>query len=184
MLKITELKETRYRTIHKKDANGNRYTEKENYIISKEVKGVTSLQRYIHFQVDVILISLLLTFVPGVGIEEFIYQQESEALYEIYSLFLSFTYTFAYYFFFEFFLQKTPPKFLTKSVVIDAYGNKPALRTMLVRTIIRIIPIEWFSFIINKRGWHDKWSDTWVVHESELAELKRLQAEQSQGQIA
>lgn len=68
---------------------------------------------------------------------------------------------------------------LTKTVVIDEYGNKPDLGTLLLRNVIRIVPFEHLSCLGGKYsyGWHDKWSETWVVTETERDELKRLQLE-------
>lgn len=84
------------------------------------------------------------------------------------------------YAFCEYKWQKTPGKFLTKTLVIDEYGNKPNLRTIVLRSFIRFVPFEPFSCLSDSysRGWHDRWSNTWVVDEDELNMIRTLQAEQ------
>jgi hypothetical protein len=88
------------------------------------------------------------------------------------SLFDLFLYP-AYYFIFELLYQKTPGKFLTKTSVIDVYGNKPTGPSLLLRSIIRLVPFEAFS-CLGYQGWHDRWSDTYVVRDAELKTLKEL----------
>jgi uncharacterized RDD family membrane protein YckC len=84
-----------------------------------------------------------------------------------------------YYFLFEHFFQKTPGKFLTKTIVIDVYGKKPETRTLILRSLIRMVPFEPFS-CLSDRGWHDRWSETWVVLDEEAEKLKELLANQSE----
>ena len=78
-----------------------------------------------------------------------------------------------YYFGFEFFLQKTPGKYLTKSIVIDEFGDKANLRSIILRTILRLVPFEQFS-CLSETGWHDRWSKTYIVKEEELYNFKEL----------
>lgn len=69
-----------------------------------------------------------------------------------------------YYIFFEGLLSRTPGKFITRTKVIMKDGSKPDLGQIILRTLIRLIPFEIFSFIgKNPLGWHDKWSNTMVV---------------------
>lgn len=61
-------------------------------------------------------------------------------------------------------LGASPAKFLTKTRVIDYNGEKPSLKTIMLRTISRLVPLEWISFFIGD-GWHDQWSKTIVAKE-------------------
>jgi len=71
---------------------------------------------------------------------------------------------FFYYFFFESIWQRTPAKFITGTKVITYSGEKPSVSKIFLRTFIRFIPFEAFSFLGAKvRGWHDKFSDTYVI---------------------
>jgi len=82
-----------------------------------------------------------------------------------------------YYILSEFYFQRTIGKFFTQSIVINEYGDKPDFKTIVVRTFIRIIPFEPFSFLGNTRGWHDKWTNTFVVKRSEKELLDKLLAD-------
>jgi uncharacterized RDD family membrane protein YckC len=88
----------------------------------------------------------------------------------------------ALYCYCEYKWQKTPGKFLSKTIVINEYANKPDIRTIVLRSLIRIVPFDPLSCLGEKysRGWHDKWSETWVVSEKEFTKLKELQLEQSE----
>jgi uncharacterized RDD family membrane protein YckC len=81
-----------------------------------------------------------------------------------------------YYTIFEYFFQKTPGKFITKTIIINELAEKPSLDQILLRTILRFIPLEPYT-CINGRGFHDSWADTFVVPDSELKELKKLISE-------
>lgn len=79
-----------------------------------------------------------------------------------------------YYILCEYFFQQTVGKFFTNSVVVNEYGEKPDFKTILVRTVIRFVPFEQFSFFNQNRGWHDRWTDTHVIKKSELKKIKEL----------
>lgn len=71
---------------------------------------------------------------------------------------------FAYYFLFEYFLQRTPGKFLVKSHVEGAQQSRPTAADVALRTLIRFVPFEPFSgFQSSGHCWHDSWSKTRVV---------------------
>ena len=79
-----------------------------------------------------------------------------------------------YYIVCEHFFQKTLGKLFTQSVVVNEYGEKPTLKDIVVRTVIRFIPFEPLSFFSSNRGWHDKWTNTYVIKPSELDILLKL----------
>ncbi len=58
---------------------------------------------------------------------------------------------------------RTIGKLITGTRVVDKDGKVPALGTIFRRSLSRIVPFEAFSFLGNARGWHDAWTDTWVV---------------------
>jgi uncharacterized RDD family membrane protein YckC len=176
MKKITDLKETRFRTDYSKDKSGNRVKKTITYIASREVRVVEGGRRFAHYFVDLLVFqaiysffSFLLQFLP-VPKSSFDFELML-GLFSI-SIFVLFLYP-LYYFLFEFYFQKTVGKFLTKTSVIDVYGNKPSVRKLLLRSLIRIVPFEPFS-CLRDRGWHDRWSDTYVVTDTELSTLKKL----------
>ncbi len=79
-----------------------------------------------------------------------------------------------YYTLFESLTQKTPGKFFTNTIVINEYGQKPDFSNILGRSMIRLIPFEAFSFLSGGRGWHDRWSNTFVVTLKEMDEIKLI----------
>ena len=79
-----------------------------------------------------------------------------------------------YYILGEFYFQQTIGKFFTKSIVVNEYGENPDFQTILVRTVIRFIPIEPFSFLADNRGWHDKWTKTYVIRKDEVKKILEL----------
>ncbi|MGB0521959.1 MAG: RDD family protein [Flammeovirgaceae bacterium] len=85
-----------------------------------------------------------------------------------------------YYIIGEHKFQRTIGKLLTKSIVINEYGEALDLRQAVLRTIIRFVPFNAFSFLgSSQRGWHDTWSKTYVVSESEYEELQLLLSDPS-----
>jgi uncharacterized RDD family membrane protein YckC len=80
----------------------------------------------------------------------------------------------------EFFFQKTLGKFLTGSIVVNEWGENPDFKTVLLRTVIRVLPWEPFSFFSDDRGWHDRWTNTFVINRNELEELRRLLRENTE----
>lgn len=89
-----------------------------------------------------------------------------ESLYLLYALFFS---RFLYYIFFEGTYNATPAKFLTETVVIKKEGPV-TIKTIILRTMIRFVPFEPFSFLGHGR-WHEHWSSTLVVREQENEEV-------------
>jgi len=76
-----------------------------------------------------------------------------------------------YYVIFESIWSKTPAKFITKTKVITENGEKPDYKTILIRTLVRFVPLEAFTFLSPERprGWHDKWSKTIVIDDTSIS---------------
>ncbi len=80
-----------------------------------------------------------------------------------------------YYILFENKFQQTLGKMVTDTIVIDNYGNKPSVKSIILRTAARYIPFEAFScFGYYSRGWHDKMTNTNVIYKSDLNSLKKI----------
>lgn len=73
-----------------------------------------------------------------------------------------------YYILFETIYGKTLGKFLTKTKVVDSNNNKPSFKNILSRSLLRLIPFDFYSYVFNDLGWHDKYSKTKVVYEKNL----------------
>ena len=183
MKKITELTEKRKRTEYVKDALGNRERRTVEYIAKRPVKTVKQGPRFGHFFVDWILFEIIIYLVDYIFDILIAITNASETTQLTIHLFQGITTLLlfpALYAFCEFVWQRTPGKWLTKTVVIDEYGNKPSGGAIVLRSICRFVPFEPFSCLGDySHGWHDRWSKTWVVTLEELEQLKKIQAEQS-----
>lgn len=84
--------------------------------------------------------------------------------------------TLLYYNLFEIFTSRTVGKFCTNTIVVDENGDKVNYETIMIRSLIRIIPLYWISIFLlfPTRGLHDVVSKTYVVNKRELEEKKRL----------
>jgi uncharacterized RDD family membrane protein YckC len=78
-----------------------------------------------------------------------------------------------YYFILEVSIGTTLGKLMLGYTVIDQYAEKPKAATILGRSFARAVPFEGFS-CLGERGWHDSWSNTYVVKNSEKRELQKL----------
>lgn len=184
MKKITELIENRKRTTYFRDAYGNRERGVEEFTALRPVKTVSQGPRFGHYVVDWIGYSIVLIIfsVPIGFIQVLVTDVRSAVLMNAFVALFNLAAYPAYYIISEHLWQKSPGKFLSNTLVIDEWGNKPSLKQIIFRNLLRLVPFEPFSCFDDKHsyGWHDKWSKTWVVSHDELAELKRLQAEQSE----
>jgi len=80
-----------------------------------------------------------------------------------------------YYYLTELYFSRSLAKFLTQTFVIMKDGSKPNYKTILKRTLCRLIPFEAFSFLGGTPGgWHDSMSETFVVKKVEFEKKKRI----------
>jgi uncharacterized RDD family membrane protein YckC len=68
-------------------------------------------------------------------------------------------------------LQSSPAKLILGRIVVNEYGEKPTFKQIVARSYSRIVPFEIFS-CLSQFGWHDKWSDTFVLRKKDLIELQ------------
>ena len=79
-----------------------------------------------------------------------------------------------YYAIFESLTARSVGKYVTNTIVVLEDGSKPPIEAILRRTLYRVIPFDALSFLGHNRGWHDKYTDTFVVSKSGLqAAVKR-----------
>lgn len=71
--------------------------------------------------------------------------------------------TFIYYFLLEHFYGQTVGKMITKTKVADRNGNKPTISEIIIRCLIRLIPVYIFTFLFGDSGLHDLASNTKVI---------------------
>jgi len=68
-----------------------------------------------------------------------------------------------YYFVPEYLFGKTIGKMITRTRVVTETGTQPTFNQLILRTLCRYIPFEYFSFLGEGTGWHDTLSNTRVV---------------------
>lgn len=70
---------------------------------------------------------------------------------------------FVYYFLFETFFARTPGKWISYSKVIDVQGKKPNMRSVFIRSLIRLTIVDMFFIPFLDKTLHDYVSKTEVV---------------------
>ena len=133
------------------------------------VATVSIGKRFIHFVIDYIFVSFLLLPLLGalIGIVSAMTGVDRSSMNKIlinYRLLLAAGTMILYYVLFEYFLNKTIGKFLTRSIVVTETDAKPSFKSCLLRTLIRFVPFEPFSILSSdSKMWHDKWTKTVVT---------------------
>lgn len=168
MIKITELTEIKTRPHFVKDANGNRIKIYKDVLVRLSINCIKHGPRFVHFTIDFFIISLLTSFFNTcllLLVENYTFGNNSLIIINFITNILILIIFPSFYILFEYYWGKTPGKFITKSLVINELGVKPDLKTIILRTFARFVPFELFSCYGGNYsyGWHDKWSETWVV---------------------
>lgn len=90
-------------------------------------------------------------------------------------VFYSLLIMFLYYSLTEIYFSRTFAQLVTRTVVVKKDGSKPDNAMFFKRTLFRFIPFEPFSFLgASSRGWHDIFSETYVVKKKKLARKMKL----------
>ncbi len=79
-----------------------------------------------------------------------------------------------YYNVLEILFSRTAGKFITGTILVDVYGEKPHATDILKRTFCRLIPFDFLGFFNSpSRGWHDSIPGLYVVNKKLLEEAKQ-----------
>ena len=139
----------------------------------------TPQQRIINFLIDMVMMGIMLfivilfimAYTTVKGDKDFIVRFAANTLWQY---MLSAVTTLVYYNFFEIFTSRTVGKFCTNTIVVNENGEKVDYETIMIRSLIRIIPFYWISFMVFPgRGLHDVISKTFVVNKKLLDERKQ-----------
>lgn len=182
--KITDLYVLRYRTKEYRDSEGKLQHNREPYWAGRPVEVVDGWARFGHYLLDAVFIWVLgavFGLLLGIAI------QQNPAFFSMQGgrLELNFIGTgisFGYYMLFELLTSSTPAKLILGRTVVNEYGEKIDGGQAALRSLIRLIPFEAFS-CLGERGWHDRWTKTFVVRNAEKEELQRLLVEQSKEDV-
>jgi len=133
-----------------------------------ELIYASKTKRLINFLVDSILILIIFLallylaarLILESGIPSYLEIGRSYSI-EPFFLFIMFS----YYLIFEGIFETTPGKLITKTKIIKHNGEKVRFGDLILRTLIRIIPFDPFSFLTkDSYGWHDKLSKTRIIN--------------------
>ena len=174
--KITEIRESYIKKARVKNALGGSTFEEKSFVRYKEVAYVDGWPRFGHFMLDRIFfyIFLLVLGVAGglftalIGEAGFWTSESSSIIINLLTYLVFYP---GYYLVFEFGLQSTPGKLVLGRIVVNEYGEKPTFMQILGRSYARVVPFEVFS-CLSELGWHDKWSETFVIRKKDLLELQ------------
>lgn len=125
-------------------------------------------RRLVNFIIDLAIIFLLLIFIIFL-FETFINVDGFEGFFRFWKFMDQLEIIFIgvyllYYILLESIFGLTIGKIITGTRLVDYQGNKPAFGKVLLRSLIRLIPIEWFTYLTKyPLGWHDSLSKTKVV---------------------
>lgn len=145
-----------------------RYVGKTNF--DPSVAMASGTKRFINLIVDSIVYYILTLLVGAFsGLVAALMFPDESLVYDdsegtpLWAYVISISVLVFYYTVMEASFGKTVGKMVTGTRVVDKDGNTPDTGTIFRRSLARCVPFEAFSFLSNSRGWHDKWTDTWVV---------------------
>jgi len=182
-IKLTEIKEKYIGTVTEKDAEGKRIRVQKEMTRYVDVPFVDGWARFGHFLLDRVFYFIFSFLVGGVigvslgllGYIDFLQSDSFETMLNILGYFIIQP---LFYFIFELSMQSSPAKLILGRVVVNEYGEKPTAGQILGRSFARAVPFEAFS-CLGHTGWHDNWSNTYVIRKKDLQHLKNLIAVQN-----
>jgi len=166
--KITDIFREKLVTRKEHNEYGEIETVDRVFKIKRPVDNLSSTRRLINFFVDWLSLTLIQYPIRVMN------QANPSWTWILVSIFI----VFSYYILFEYYLQRTIGKFVTGSLVVNEYGDRPDFKTICLRTLIRIFPFDIVSFFWQgeNRWWHDTWTRTYVITKDELSLITRILA--------
>ncbi|MDI1307771.1 MAG: RDD family protein [bacterium] len=138
-------------------------------------------QRLLNFIIDVLIVYIIeitigtTIIIIGDLTNSYAASNWVKSLSPIESFFFGLIILFFYYGLTEMYFSRTFAKYFTKTLVVKHDGSKPNMKSVIIRTVSRLIPLEPFSFLgVDSRGWHDTLSVTYVVKKHEFVAKKKL----------
>ena len=128
------------------------------------------LNRLFAYIIDVIFSTILLTFftIPTLFFVGRNFFTEDKSNF-IFALFFLPIFIWSYYIFTEYKWGFTLGKKITGLRVINSSGGKPKLKSIILRTIFKVIPFNSLALFFNEyRGWHDRIAETYVIRDYSL----------------
>jgi len=125
-------------------------------------------QRLLNYIIDVIafyILFIIFSLIAGIA---FAYSYPGEGTLESSAFkavlyIISFITFCAYYTLLEGSNGKTLGKLITKTKVVSETGEPISYGKAFIRTLIRLIPLEFLTRLSGSKMWHDQWTKTMVV---------------------
>ncbi|PIF61621.1 MULTISPECIES: RDD family protein [unclassified Flavobacterium] len=153
--------------------------ENKKFTVTDDLLASKS-QRFLNFIIDVLIIYIIeitigtTIIIIGDLTHSYAASNWVTSLSLIESFFFGLVILFFYYSITEMYFSRTFAKYFTKTLVVKNDGSKPNMKSIIIRTVSRLIPLEPFSFLMTEKGWHDTLSVTYVVKKHEFVEKKKL----------
>lgn len=170
MKTIEDIKIKKLVTVKERDENGNLVEVTVEKMVVRSPDTVTRGVRFGYFLIDMVIIFLLQMVVGFICV----FAGSPEVVMDpILSRVVGALVLASYYFILEASTGASIGKLILGYTVINKYADKPGAGAILGRSFARIVPFEAFS-CFSDRGWHDTWSDTYVVSTDEKNQLNKL----------
>lgn len=127
-----------------------------------ETKTIGRGVRFVNFLLDLVIFAVIAsTIIYIVKTQTNLLDESNKLTDRIFSISLYII----YYLFFELIFKSTPGKFITKTKVVNEENKVPSGSAILIRSLVRIIPLEPISifFYSDKQCWHDRFSNTKII---------------------
>jgi uncharacterized RDD family membrane protein YckC len=154
--------------------------ENKKFTVTDDLLASKS-QRFLNFIVDVLIVYVIeitigtTIIIIGDLTNSYAASDWVKSLSPIESFFFGLIILFFYYSLTEMYFSRTFAKYFTKTLIVKHDGSKPNMKSVIIRTVSRLIPLEPFSFLAgDSRGWHDVLSVTYVVKKHEFIAKKKL----------
>ncbi|MFV8359157.1 RDD family protein [Flavobacterium sp. LS1P3] len=153
--------------------------ENKKFTVTDDLLASKS-QRLLNFIIDVLIIYIIeITIGTTIILIGDLTRSDTasnwvSSLSAVESFFFGLVILFFYYGLTEMYFSRTFGKYFTKTLVVKHDGSRPNMKSIIIRTLSRLIPLEPFSFLTADRGWHDTLSVTYVVKKHEFVAKKKL----------
>jgi hypothetical protein len=132
--------------------------ETQPFTQQRKVKPITRIINYFFDNLMIFLLFFVLIYI--------VTQIWDSMLISTFQALVVIAYTgvfYAYYFIMEYLLGRTVGKFITHTKVVDEMEQSPNLKAIAIRTLLRLVPFEAFTFMFPASGIHDTLSKTKLI---------------------
>ncbi len=127
------------------------------------IEMVSGWRRFLHYLIDVVVMQVL-KFAIAFPLVMILGPRSALVANPLLGFAFGLSVWIAYYIVMEGRFQRTVGKFATGTIVVSEDGGVPTFSQILGRSFSRLVPFEGLTCIGDpSRGWHDKWSRTYVV---------------------